>query len=355
MKKPQIKISEKVGLPPGTIKYTGSPKDEKTAIHLFRYDHQQISEEHQLDFNEVIKLLNDKHIHWINFDSLHDTNLIKEVGNHFDIHNLTLEDIVNVDHPPKLEQFQNYLFLTLKMVKPVAEQDGTYHLEQISFILSNHILLSFQENKGDPFDNIRERLLSGVAKARTKEADYLLFLLLDAIIDQYFILLEQLLKEDDKIETEVFERPDQHVVGKIIEHKKLVSTLRKTAQPLNDCLKDIIRGEVDFIDPANINYFTDLFDHVKTILDHLDTQRENLISLMEFYMSQVSFQMNKVMQTLTIIATIFIPLTFLAGIYGMNFQYMPELAWKWSYPVLLIVMLVLGVGMYLYMRRKKWF
>jgi magnesium transporter len=348
------KLSEKVGLPPGSIVYTGAPKEGKVGISLLQYDEKNVKSLESENFSEIKDHLQTKEVNWINFNSLHDVDLIVEAGSKFDIHNLTLEDIVHVGHQPKMEEYDNYLFFTMKIIKP-NQEDETFSVEQISFVLAKDILLSFQEYKGDPFDNIRDRIKTGKGKARGRKADYLLFLLIDAIVDQYLLSIETLNKHIADLELEIFERPNENLVARIIEQKKVISSLRKIIVPVRDSLKEITLGETDFISEDYYNYFHDIYDHIKNIVEHLDNQREMLTSLMEFYMSQVSSQMNKVMQTLTIIATIFIPLTFLAGIYGMNFQVMPELAWKWSYPILLLIMLVIGVSMYIYMRTKRWF
>jgi magnesium transporter len=354
LKKSQPKLSEKVGLPPGSIVYTGSPKEDKTNISLIQYNENNVGEFASEALGEIIKKFEQKQVRWVNFNSLHDTDLIIEAGKEFEIHNLTLEDIVHVGHQPKMEEYDNYLFFTLKMIRPETEEE-LFSIEHISFVVMPDLLISFQEYKGDPFDNIRERIRTGKGKARGRGADYLLFLVIDAIVDQYLLAIETVNKSIANLELEIFEDPRDHVVSKIIEQKKVISTLRKIIYPVRDSLKEITTGETDFINEDYYNYFMDVYDHLKNMVEHLDNQREMLTSLMEFYMTQISNQMNKVMQTLTIIATIFIPLTFLAGIYGMNFQYMPELAWKWSYPILLVIMLVLGIGMYIYMRRKRWF
>lgn len=350
----QPKISQKVGLPPGTIIYTGAPKDRKTKVTLFQYNEKEV-DDIVIDLNSnTQRILNKDKVNWIIFDSLHEVEIIKKAGDDFNIHNLTLEDIVHVGHMPKLEEYDNYLFLTLKMIKP-NEEEKTFSIEHISFILADHILLTFQEHQNDPFDIIRERIKTGKGKARGRGADYLLFLLIDSIVDQYLLSIEAVNNYIADLEIEIFENPNEDIVKKIMDQKKIVSELRKIIIPLRDGLKEITKGETDFISESYNNYYNDVYDHTKNIVDHLDNQREMLTSLMDFYMSQVSTQMNKVMQTLTIIATIFIPLTFIAGIYGMNFQYMPELSWKWGYPVLLGAMFVLGIFMYIYMRRKRWF
>ncbi|MFC2107102.1 magnesium/cobalt transporter CorA [Bacteroidota bacterium] len=354
LKKNQPQISQKVGLPPGTIIYTGQPKDGKTGISLLQYNESTVDFFESENFQEISGRLDKNTVNWINFDSLHEVDLISKVGTEFNVHNLTLEDIVNVDHQPKIEEYDNYLYLTLKMIKPNIEENS-FNVEQISFVLYKNMLISFQEHKGDPFENIRERIKQGKGKARGRGSDYLLFLLIDAIIDQYLLSIEAVNKYIADLEIEIFEDPNERIVKKIIDQKRVLSELRRIIYPVRDGLKEITKGETEYISESYYNYFNDVYDHIKSIVDHLDSQREMLTSLMDFYMSQMSTQMNKVMQTLTIIATIFIPLTFLAGIYGMNFEFMPELAWKWSYPILLSTMTILGVSMYIYMRRKRWF
>lgn len=347
-------ISDKVGLPPGSIIYTGKPKEEDTEISVLHYDATNADFNPSMDLDSAIKSLDPKEVTWLNFNSLHDVDLIVKVGEVFDIHNLTLEDIVNVNHPPKMEEYEDYLYMALKTIKP-EEEHGTFKVEHLSFVLKENTLLSFQEYKGDPFDLHRDRITTGKGKARGRGADYLLFLLIDAIIDQYLLTLETINKNIIEIELEILEKPDESVVPKIIEQKKAISGIRQIIFPVREMLKEITLNEVTHISEDYINYYNDVYDHVKQMIEHLDNQRESLTSLMEFYIAQISNNMNKVMQTLTIIATIFIPLTFLAGIYGMNFQFMPELGWKYSYPILLISMAVIGISMYIYMRRKRWF
>ena len=319
-----------------------------------RYTADTVSYEEVTSVDKVVPGSRKDEVTWVNIDSLHDVGLITKVGEIYGIHNLTLEDIVQVAHIPKMEEYEKYLFLTMKMIKPDPETDD-FTIEQISFVLGDNYLLTFQEHKGDPFDNIRERIQSGKGKARGRSSDYLFFLLVDAIVDQYLLGIEEINKTISDIEMRIMEHPGQEIVSRIAEQKKTISGLRRIVYPVRDAMKNITQDETEFVRDEYFNYFNDVYDHLRQIVDYLDNQSESLISVMEFYMSQVSNQMNKVMQVLTMIATIFIPLTFLAGIYGMNFHFMPELAWKWSYPILLLIMLVVGVSMFIFMRRKKWF
>ncbi len=269
-------------MPPGSIVYTGSPKEGKIGISLLQYDEKDVKFNESESLPEILNQLDTKEVNWLNFDSLHDVDLVVDAGSKFNIHNLTLEDIVHVGHQPKMEEYNEYLFFTMKMIKP-NQDDESFSVEHISFILSKGLLLSFQEYKGDPFDYIRERIKTGKGKARGRGADYLLFLLIDAIVDQYLLSIETLNKHIADLELEIFENPHENVVAKIIEQKKIISTLRKIIVPLRDSLKEITLGETDFISEEYYNYFNDIYDHIKNIVENLDNQRETLTSLMEFY------------------------------------------------------------------------
>jgi magnesium transporter len=353
-KKNSSRSNKKIGLPPGALVYTGAPKEGDTKITLISYNQESVENFGSLDLNEIHSKVQVDRVNWINFDSLHNTALIEEVGKIFNIHNLLLEDILDISHQPKIEEYDNFLFFTLKMLE--IGKNGNDHLyDHISFVLGKNYLLSFQEYKGDPFDPIRERIASGKGKVRSRDAAYLFILLLDAVVDQYFLLLERINNAIAQIEIELFESPAEPIVNKIINQKKELNILMENISPVAEGLKSFRIDDSDFISNDYINYYNDVKDHLKQISDNINNQRETLTSLMEFYMIRISNQMNQVMKTLTIIATIFIPLTFIVGIYGMNFHYMPEIGWKWSYPILMIFMLVGGVSWYIYMRHRKWF
>ncbi len=353
-KKNNIRPYKKIGLPPGTLIYTGSPSESDTHITIMTYNQENVNSISSINLGDILPNFKEDSVNWINFDSLHKVELISGVGDHFHIHPLILEDILNIDHLPKVNEFETYLFFTLKMVKPGTDEDS-FISEHLSFVLGKNFLLSFQEDPTDPFDAVRERIFSGKGKARGRNADYLMFLLTDAIVDQYFVIVERLSRKIAEIELELLENPQETLVTKIIDQKKQLSRLRSFIYPMRDCLRVLVSEETDFVNEENIKYFNDVYDHLIQIISSLESHHESLTSFMEFYATQVSNQMNQVMKTLTVIATIFIPLTFFAGIYGMNFRYMPELNWKWGYPVLLLTMAALGIGMYLYMRRRKWF
>jgi magnesium transporter len=348
------KSNKKIGLPPGALVYTGLPKEGDTEITLISYDQNAVDKLVSTDLQKIQAGVKQERVNWINFDSLHNTNLIEEAGNVFKIHNLLLEDILDISHQPKVEEYEEFLFFTLKMLE-ISKDGNDYKFDHISFVVGKNYLLSFQEFKGDPFDPIRERINSNKSKARSRDAGYLFVLLLDAIVDQYFIMLDKINNAVAQIEIELFENPSESIVNKIIRQKKELNILMENIIPVAEGLKSFRIDDSDFISNDYINYFNDVKDHLKQISDNIHNQRESLTSLMEFYLIRISNQMNEVMKTLTIIATLFIPLTFIVGIYGMNFHYMPELSWKWSYPLLMAIMFVGGIGWYIYMRRRKWF
>ncbi len=353
-KKNNQRLNKKIGLPPGALVYTGATKEGETEITLISYNQDSFETHSSTDLKEITSKVQENRVNWINFDSLHNTALIEEAGKILNIHNLLLEDILDISHQPKVEEYDNFLFFTLKMLE--HQKDGNEHqFDHISFVLGKNYLLSFQEYKGDPFDPIRERIATAKGKVRSRDAGYLFILLLDAIVDQYFVMLEKINSAIAQIEIELFESPSESTVNKIIRQKKELNTLMENIYPVAEGLKSFRVDDSDFISNEYMNYYNDVKDHLKQISDNIHNQRESLTSLMEFYMIRISNQMNQVMKTLTIIATIFIPLTFIVGIYGMNFHYMPEISWKWSYPLLMLFMLAGGVAWYIYMRRKKWF
>jgi magnesium transporter len=346
VQKNNLRSKKKIGLPPGALVYTGIPKEGDTEITLISYNQDSVENFVSTDLKEINSRVKEDRVNWINFDSLHNTALIEEAGKIMNIHNLLLEDILDISHQPKVEEYDNFLFFTLNVLE-FTEDGNDHQFDHISFVLGKNHLLSFQERKGDPFDPIRERIITGKGKVRGRGTDYLFILLLDAIVDQYFLMLEKINNNVAQIEMELFESPSELTVNKIIRQKKELNTLMENVYPVTEGLKSFRIEESDFISDEYMNYFNDVKDHLKQITGNINKLRETLTSLMEFYMIRISNQMNQVMKTLTIIATIFIPLTFIVGIYGMNFHYMPELSWKWSYPLLMIFMLVGGVGWYI--------
>ncbi len=303
--------------------------------------------------DECFKAKQNDTVSWINIDGLHDTETIASIGNHFDLHPLLLEDILNTGHRPKVEEFDNCLFLTLKMLG--INNDGNSVIsEQISFVLGKGWVLSFQEQEGDIFDMLRHRMRENIGNLRKKGADYLLYRLIDTVVDHYFIVTDHIGETIEEVEGKVLHTPDKDSLHEIQHLKKQLSNLRKSVLPLREVITFLEKDSTDLIEDSTIRYLRDVYEHIIQINDSVESQRDALASIMDLYLSGVSNQTNQVMQVLTIIATIFIPLTFIVGIYGMNFDFMPELHWKYSYFGIWGIMVAVCVMLIIFFKRKRW-
>jgi len=348
-----IKRSKKIGLPPGTPIHVGEKKIDRVRIKIIDYDEAQFQEKEAKTVEECFPFKDKPTVTWINIDGIHQVDIIEKIGNHFNIHPLVLEDIVNTGQRPKMEDFVNYIFVILKMLY-YDEKINETKTEQISLILGSNFVISFQENEGDVFDPIRERIRSDRGRIRKMGADYLAYALIDTIVDNYFIILEKLGEKIEDIEDELVTNPALETLQTIHSLKREMIFLRKSVWPLREVISRLERWESPLIDKSLNIYLRDVYDHTIQVIDSIETFRDMLSGMLDIYLSSVSNRMNEVMKVLTIIATIAIPLTVITGIYGMNFQFMPELQWQWSYPLVLLAMLTLGVLMIRYFRRRKW-
>ncbi len=342
----------KIGAPPGTLIHVGERKAERTRIRLIDYNAETLIEKDLERLDPEPERRQDASVHWLNIDGIHDVSVIEAAGRRFAIHPLVQEDILNTGQRPKLEDYENYLFLVVKMLQ--SDPSGGLRTEQISLVLGPDYVLSFQELEGDVFDRIRERLRTGKGRIRRMGADYLAYALLDAIIDSYFLILEDLGDRIEALEEELIVHPTPPTLRKIHQFKREMIHLRKSIWPLREVLGALQRQEAPLVQESTQVYLRDVYDHTIQIVDTVETYRDIIAGMLDLYLSSLSHRMNEVMKVLTIIATIFIPLTFIAGVYGMNFDYMPELHWKWSYPILWGLMLLTFFGMLWYFRRKKW-
>jgi magnesium transporter len=349
----KIRRSKKFGLPPGTLMYIGNVKDYGVKITVFDYSETHYQERILKDVNECTSYKEKTTPTWINFDGIHKVELIQKVGDIFNLHPLLLEDIVNTEHRPKLEDYGDYIFFTLKMLNYDNDKD-VISTEQISFVLGKNYVLSFQENEGDIFDSIRDRIRTGKGRVRKKDTDYLVFVLADAIVDRYYYIVESLGEKIEKLEEEIIANHSDSAIKKIQRIKKDLILLRRSIYPLREAIGTLEKGESVLIEKSTRKYFKDVYDHTIQVIEYLEAYRDMTATLMELYLSGINNKMNTVMKVLTIIATIFIPLTFIAGIYGMNFDNMPELRTKYGYFVVLAIMFVIGLGMMYYFRKKKW-
>ncbi len=345
--------SRKEGLPPGTLVYLGEKKIDRPRIAAFDFDSDQFNECQVHSAEECAPLLKSPATTWINVDGLHDVALLERLGADCGIHPLVLEDILNTDQRPKAEDYEKYFFIVLRMFHNDTP-DGKLTSEQISLVLGPTYVLSFQEMQGDVFDPIRDRIRTGKGRVRKMGPDYLAYALMDAIVDGYFAILEGIVDKTEEIEDTLINDPSPETLHTLHHLKRQVLFLRKYIRPLRDLVSALDREDSPLIQKETHIYLRDLYDHVNHAMDTLETVREILMGMLDIYLSSVSNRMNLVMKVLTIIATIFIPLTFIAGIYGMNFEYMPELHWRWGYPLIWAVMLAILLIMLVFFRRKKW-
>jgi magnesium transporter len=351
---PKNRAAIKKGMPPGNLDYHGEVYSDNKEIELVNYSKNSIEVIKTDNSETLFKSINNSNENWINLTGLHNVEHIKSIGNHYNIHHLVLEDILNTDHRPKTELHNGYMFFIAKMFSSADDQQN-YQFEQVSFILGKDFLLSFQEKEGDVFDVIRQRLNDPESKLRNSNVDYLFYRLVDTIVDGYYYTLEHLGDEIEQLEDELQDNPQKQHYKKIQELKRDLIFLRKSVNPLREAIVKITRENNGLVEQDNITYFNDVYDHCIHVIDSIETYRDLTTSLMDLYMNSMSNKMNEVMKVLTVISTIFIPITFIAGVYGMNFQYMPELTHKWGYPVALIFMALLVIIMLSYFKAKKWF
>jgi magnesium transporter len=333
--------------------YIGKAKTEKVKITCIDYHGDYFQEKQIETVDEVLQFSDTSTSTWINVDGIHQLDIIEKLGKHFKIHPLVLEDIMNTGQRPKMEDFGDYLFIVLKMLH-YDEKDNETKTEQVSLVLSSKFVISFQEGEGDVFDAVRERIRTDRGRIRKMGVDYLAYSLIDAIVDNYFMVLEKIGEKIEGIEDELINNPTPEVLHTIHSLKRELIFLRKSVWPLREVISRLERWESPLIAKSIDIYLRDVYDHTIQVIDALETFRDMLSGMLDIYLSSVSNRMNEVMKVLTIIATIFIPLTLIAGIYGMNFRYMPELESPWGYPMVYVIMLAVGVVMMIYFRRKKW-
>ena len=345
---------QKAGDVPGTVTYTGQETGVPITLTLTRYDGDTLSER-ELSLDEVaaqLKRDTGQGVRWLNVSGLHDEALLTRLGEVLELHPLTVEDIANVGQRPKVEFFDSYLLIVLRMLS--QDEAGALQGEQVSFVLSKDTLVTFQEKPGDVFDGVRERLRQKKGRVAKMGVDYLAYALMDALVDTYFLLLESYSDQTDTLEDLVVDSPTPQVLAQINALKREALFLRRSVWPLREIMSSLQREETPLFTPPVLTFLRDLYDHSVQVIDTAETLREILASLHDTYLSSLSFKMNEVMKVLTIVGTIFIPLSFLVGVYGMNFDHMPELHIRWAYPVLWLFMISLVVGMLVYFRRRGW-
>jgi magnesium transporter len=348
------KRSVKGGLPPGTLVHIGERKVAETKIRTIVYDERHVHEQVLEAVQEFHPLEEQTGVTWINIDGLHEAEALGEFGAQFGLHPLVVEDILNTGQRPKLEDYGEYLFVVLKSLYHIDATSKEPEIEQISLILGPNYVLSFQEREGDEFDSIRDRIHTGKGRVRKVGADYLLYALIDLIVDQYFGVLERFGDRIGSLEEELIADPTTETLHTIHHLKREMALLRKSVWPLREVIGRLERSESPLIRESTGLYLRDVYDHTIQVIDAVETFRDMLSGMLDIYLSSVSNRMNEVMKVLTIIATVFIPLTFIAGLYGMNFRYMPELEWPWGYPLVWMAMVIIALLMVIYFRKKRW-
>jgi len=345
--------AKKAGMPPGSIIYVGDGSPSPTAVSLIDYTEEDVMEKNGITLEDCMTLRDNPSITWLNFSGLADVDQIKKVGEVFGLHPLVMEDILHMGQRPKLELYDKYVYLVVKMIyRGDNGKEVTY--EQLSVVLGKNYVLTFQEKEGDVFSGIRERIRNNKGRLRKSGADYLVYSLLDSVVDNYFPALEKIGDLVENIEERLSDEPEQDVLSDIYRLKREVLFLRKSIWPIREVVAAMMRQDIELVSPSTNTYLRDVYDHSIQVMDVVEPYTAMLSELTEVYMSTVSNRMNEIMKTLPLIATIFIPLTFIVGLYGMNFVYMPELTNKLAYPAVLIVMAVISGVMLLYFRRKGW-
>jgi magnesium transporter len=347
-----VKPSHKAGSPPGTLLHIGERRLETPRLIWTEYTADSFGE-HQLELAQACPMLKPAPtITWLNVDGLHDVEMMQQIGECFHLHPLVLEDIVNTSQRPKLEDTADYLYIALRALN--IDQTGNIRSDQISLVVGPNFVVSFQEGGADNFSEVRQRLANCRSRIRTAGADYLAYSLMDAVIDEYFGVVEAIGEQIDLLQDRLLENPREDALKGIHQMKREMIVVRRAIWPLREVIGALDRGESQIIQSSTRIYLRDIYDHIIQVIDTAETLRDILSEMVDIYLSSVSNRMNQVMKVLTVISTVFMPLTFLAGVYGMNFDYMPELRWHWSYLVVWLVMIVIAVSMLAYFRKKKW-
>jgi magnesium transporter len=344
--------SRKAGLPPGSLVHIGEQKTETVRITVFHFDENRYEEKEVDRIEKALPPQDQTGVTWIDVNGLHQVDVIETLGQHFKLHPLLLEDILNTNQRPKMEDYDDYLFVVLRMIYPNGQ--GEFVNEQVSLVVGGNYVLSFQEKEGDVFNPIRDRIRSNKGKLRKSGPDYLAYGLIDAIVDGYFVIMEKYGEEIEVLEEEVTASPSPDTLRTIHRIKRVMIQLRRSLWPLREVIGSLERGESEIIKPTTLLYFRDIYDHTIQVIDNIESFRDMLTGLLDIYLSSIANRTNEVMKVLTIIATIFIPLTFIVGIYGMNFEDMPELHWRWAYPAVWLIMIVITICLLFFFRRKKW-
>ena len=342
------------GAPPGTLVYNREKRTSEVSIRVMDYGPGACHIRRPKHIEETFPLRDSDTVSWIDIEGLHDTAMLARFGEHFGLHPLVLEDILNTHQRPRVEEYEDYFFLVARML--IAGKDGEpYHSEQVSFVLGKHFVATFQDLPGDVFDPVRQRVETGRGKSRRAGPDYLLYSLLDALVDNYFILLQSLADRIEAVEGKITaQQPKTQDLDDVHRLRRELVYVRRNVWPLRDAVSELNRSDSSLISDETHVYMRDLHDHLVQVIDSVENFRDVLASLQDLHLSSLSNRTNDVIRVLTIISTIFVPLTFLAGVYGMNFRYFPELTWHYGYVAFWVISAVVVAILVAYMRRRGW-
>lgn len=339
-----------VGASPGTLVHLGERRSDHVRIRVIDFSPERLREEDVSSVEACFPFRDTAGVTWINIDGLHNVDLIRRLGEHFHVHPLVLEDVLNTGQRSKVEDYGSYLFAVARTIT----QDSAAEEEQITLLVGPGFVISFQEREGDVFEPVRERIRNGRPRIRRLGSDYLAYCLIDTIVDHYLVVLETMIEDIDAFGDRIIADPQRYSIEEIHDLKSNIIQLRKSILPIRDVAASLLRSESSLIADETRPFLRDLHDHSLRVVESVEALRELSAGMLDLYLSGMSHRMNEVMKLLTLIATIFIPLTFVAGIYGMNFVHMPELHWRWGYPTVLISMGAVGVAMVVFFKRKGW-
>lgn len=342
-----------MGLSPGTMIYVGEAKGKEVTLSVIDYNQDEYITKELRQVEDIAAFRDSPPVTWLNVTGLQNVKVLEKLGEIFNLHPLIMEDILNTDQRPKVEIYDDYLFIVLKIMSYDKDR-REISSEQVSIILGNNYIISFLENQGDLFLPVKERIKNPKGRHRTHGADYLAYALIDIIVDHYFLILENLAEELEILEENAIENSGSDFIRNIQLMKRELIYIRKSIWPVRELIGSLFRGDSSLITDFTKPYLKDVYDHTIQIIDTIENFRDIISGILDIYLTKASNRMNEIMKVLTVIATIFIPLTFIVGIYGMNFEFMPELKWRWAYPSLWMIMLTIFIGMIVFFRKKKW-
>ena len=337
---------------PGSVKYVGVDRVAPVKLHVIDYNENSLTENDPSEISECMPV-NEGGIKWLNISGVHDENIIHEVGERFGMHPLVMEDIANTTQRPKVEDHDDYIFLVVKMAY-LRPEDSELQIEQVSLLIGKNYVISLQEKEGDILDSLRERLRNNKGRLRKMGSDYLMYGILDTIVDNYFSVIERIGEQMEDTEEKLLQSASQETLNSIYQLKRELMFLHKSIWPMREVINSLQRDDFELIDKTTFLYLRDVYDHAIQVAETLEILREMSSGMLDLYLSTVSNRLNEVMKVLTIFAAIFIPLTFIAGIYGMNFKFMPELEWRYGYAIWWAVIILVTFGMFIFFKRKRW-